>query len=101
MQSQKRTNEFPIDINNKKKKSNEISNDNTEKINEMSDTMILENIKNTENGENFNKNMELHLDDEFKQIEGICCFCGYECNVLSQSCGKCAREYTMRMFNWK
>lgn len=22
---------------------------------------------------------------------GICCFCGFECNPLSQSCGSCAR----------
>lgn len=24
-------------------------------------------------------------------LPGICCFCGYECNPLSQSCGSCAR----------
>ena len=22
---------------------------------------------------------------------GICCFCGFECNPMSQSCGSCAR----------
>ena len=54
-----------------------------------------------ENQENVNKNTYIDFDDDYKQIEGICCYCGYECNILSQSCGKCAREYTMRMFNWK
>lgn len=23
---------------------------------------------------------------------GVCCFCGFECNPLSQSCGLCARS---------
>lgn len=27
---------------------------------------------------------------EFSDI-GTCCFCGFECNPLSQSCGSCAR----------
>ena len=27
---------------------------------------------------------------EYKD-EGVCCFCGFECNPMSQSCGSCAR----------
>lgn len=38
--------------------------------------------------------------DIFLQQEGICCFCGFECNIMSQSCGRCARQYTMNMFGW-
>lgn len=29
---------------------------------------------------------------------GKCCFCNEECNIHSQSCGKCAREMTMTGF---
>lgn len=25
------------------------------------------------------------------QTEGICCFCGFDCNPMSQSCGSCMR----------
>jgi hypothetical protein len=25
-------------------------------------------------------------------IEGVCCFCGSECNINSQSCGRCSRK---------
>lgn len=31
----------------------------------------------------------------------ICCFCGEHCNPCSQSCGRCAREMTMKMLGWK
>lgn len=26
---------------------------------------------------------------------GKCCFCGCDCNICSQSCGKCARGFTL------
>lgn len=32
--------------------------------------------------------MESYNENEI----GICCFCGYECNILSQSCGSCFRS---------
>ena len=28
--------------------------------------------------------------------EGKCCYCGEECNPASQSCGSCARKYSIR-----
>jgi hypothetical protein len=32
---------------------------------------------------------------------GICCWCGWECNPMSQSCGTCARDVTMGMIGMK
>lgn len=32
---------------------------------------------------------------------GICCYCGDECNPLSQSCGACARGLSGRAFGFK
>lgn len=31
-------------------------------------------------------------EDEEEEEKGVCCFCGFECNPASQSCGTCARE---------
>ena len=47
-----------------------------------------------------NKNEDDENDNFNYYTEGICCFCGNECNPLSQSCGKCARIETMKMFGW-
>ncbi len=50
-----------------------------------------------------NDNMDTTLDDEY----GHCCFCGTECNIASQSCGKCVRNNNylfnnlQSMPNWK
>lgn len=97
MESNKRNNEFidDNDYNDKNKKKKIDTSSNNEDKNENKSNIDLE------NQENVNKNTYIDFDDDYKQIEGICCYCGYECNILSQSCGKCAREYTMRMFNWK
>ena len=35
--------------------------------------------------------MESTKNQRDKLNIGICCFCGFECNPLSQSCGSCAR----------
>lgn len=35
--------------------------------------------------------MESTKNQQDKLNIGICCFCGFECNPLSQSCGSCAR----------
>ena len=32
--------------------------------------------------------------------EGTCCFCGDECNPMSQACGYCMRRMTMRAMGW-
>jgi hypothetical protein len=32
------------------------------------------------------------------ELPGICCFCGYECNPLSQSCGSCSRRLSGAVF---
>lgn len=93
MESNKRNNESIDDNGKNKKKKFNISSNDEEKNEKKIDNDL-------ENQENIDKNMDFNYDD-YKQIEGICCYCGYECNILSQSCGKCAREYTMRMFNWK
>ena len=50
--------------------------------------------------DDYNKKKKINTDEYDKYIEGICCFCGNECNEMSQSCGKCARQHTMRMFGW-
>jgi hypothetical protein len=31
-------------------------------------------------------------DSKIIVLPGVCCFCGFECNPLSQSCGTCARN---------
>jgi len=36
-------------------------------------------------------------DDETSDSVGKCCFCGEECNWMSQSCGFCARRATSRL----
>ena len=42
------------------------------------------------------------LDDINREPEySICCFCDEHCNPCSQSCGRCAREMTMKMLGWK
>lgn len=39
---------------------------------------------------------------QYNELEvGQCCFCGDECNPLSQSCGTCARSMTMYGFSSK
>jgi hypothetical protein len=30
--------------------------------------------------------------DKIITVSGICCFCGFACNPLSQSCGTCVRN---------
>lgn len=30
-----------------------------------------------------------------------CCFCGFECNPCSQSCGTCSRETTEYSIGWR
>ena len=30
--------------------------------------------------------------DKIITVSGICCFCGFPCNPLSQSCGTCVRN---------
>jgi len=33
-----------------------------------------------------------HIHNEIENFqEGLCCFCGEECNPCSQACGRCAR----------
>ena len=32
--------------------------------------------------------------ENLEEETGTCCFCGDECNILSQSCGSCARSLT-------
>lgn len=36
-------------------------------------------------------------DDETNDPVGKCCFCGEECNWMSQSCGFCARRATGKL----
>jgi hypothetical protein len=31
---------------------------------------------------------------------GQCCYCQCECNPMSQACGRCMREQTMRSLGW-
>lgn len=57
--------------------------------------------KDEENDNNRKKIKTSYYDDNYIQEEGICCFCGNECDIMSQSCGSCARQYTMRLFGWK
>lgn len=45
------------------------------------------------------------VNDETNDINneseyGTCCFCGEYCNPCSQSCGRCARQMTMKMSGW-
>ena len=34
---------------------------------------------------------QLHNNEHKKEFVGECCFCGDQCNPLSQSCGSCSR----------
>jgi len=43
--------------------------------------------------DNINKIInEMNSLDELEKEYGICCFCGNECNICSQSCGRCVRN---------
>lgn len=65
--------------------------------NEIIDDNDVNNKKKMKTGKVTDNN---EYDIFLKQEEGICCFCGFECNIMSQSCGRCARQYTMNMFGW-
>ena len=34
----------------------------------------------------------MYSDNQTEVEIGICCFCGYDCNIHSQSCGSCSRS---------
>ena len=36
-----------------------------------------------------------------EEVRGTCCFCGYECNPCSQTCGSCARSATAYALGWR
>lgn len=42
----------------------------------------------------------MSLENNFGMDIGTCCFCGYECNPCSQSCGSCVRSITGSSFGW-
>jgi|SaaInlStandDraft_7_1057024.scaffolds.fasta_scaffold147958_1 hypothetical protein len=47
-----------------------------------------------------NKKIFVAPDDNSNHEYNKCCFCGCDCNPLSQSCGVCARQQTMRSIGW-
>lgn len=44
--------------------------------------------------------IQLYQMIKLSELNSLCCFCGNECNPCSQSCGKCAREITMKSLGW-
>ena len=60
---------------------------------ETTTTMAVATFDENENDENIENdgNIEIEMETETENEIGKCCFCGDECNPMSQCCGRCMR----------